>query len=215
MDYTDFTDVPDRTYQVILVDPPWMYWGDGFKPAAAAKHYSLMTYEDLAAMPVLAKCQKQSVIFMWATGPKLHLAVDLIREWGFFYRGIAFDWIKTKKDGTPIRAQGVRPSITKPLTELVIAGSTVEKGRPLPVLDEAVQQTVFACRGRHSAKPEAVRDRIHRLYGSVPRLEMFARGAPVDGWDRFGNQLDEVDESISHLDEVDEVGESILKMMKL
>lgn len=189
MDYTEFSKVPDSTYDVIYVDPPWSYYGDPDKMAAAGKHYVQMTDEELVAMPVLDKCRPRAVCFMWATCPRLDAAVDLLGAWGFHFRGVPFVWVKTRADGKPIGAQGVRPSIVKPLVELVIAGSTEAKGRPLPLLDEAIQQTVFSPRGEHSAKPIEVRSRIERLYGPVRRLEMFARGAPVDGWDRFGNQL--------------------------
>jgi N6-adenosine-specific RNA methylase IME4 len=188
-DYTDFNAVPNASYQVIYTDPPWFYYGAEDKMAAAGKHYSLMSDADLKAMPVRHKCADKAVVFMWATCPRLDAAVDLLREWGFHFRGVPFVWVKTRADGAPIGAQGVRPSIVKPLVELVVAGSTEAKGRPLPLLDEAVQQTVFSPRGRHSEKPVEVRNRIDRLYGPVKRLEMFARGAPVAGWDRFGNQL--------------------------
>lgn len=42
---------------------------------------------------------------------------------------------------------------------------------------------------RHSEKPAEVRDRIVRLCGDLPRVELFAR-KPADGWDRWGNQVD-------------------------
>lgn len=190
VDYLDFDAVPDFRYPVIYADPPWLYYGSADKWAAAGKHYDLMDDAALRALPVRRKCADKAVIFLWATCPRLDAAIDLLRAWGFHFRGVPFVWIKTRADGAPIGAQGVRPSIVKPLVELVVAGSTHAKGRPLPLLDEAVQQTVFAPRGEHSAKPAEVRRRIDRLYGPVPKLEMFARGAPYSGWDRFGNELE-------------------------
>ena len=157
--------------------------------AAAGKHYDQMTDEALAALPVLSKCQKKSIVFVWATGPRLDAAMSLLKAWGLHFRGVPFVWVKTRQDGGVIGAQGVRPSIVKPTTEFVIAGSTIPKGRPLKLLDEAVPQVVLAPRGAHSAKPEEVRNRINRLFGDVPRLELFARGAPIPNWDRFGNEM--------------------------
>lgn len=103
------------------------------------------------------------------------------------YRGVAFNWIKTRRDGKPIGAQGVPPTGTKPVTELCLLATLTSKGRPFPLLDAAVCQTVFAPRREHSAKPPEVRDRIVALYGDRPRVELFAREA-ADGWSRWGNE---------------------------
>ena len=46
--------------------------------------------------------------------------------------------------------------------------------------------------GRHSAKPPEVRDRIVKLMGDVPRIELFARER-VHGWDALGNEIDGLD----------------------
>lgn len=52
-----------------------------------------------------------------------------------------------------------------------------------------MKQVLFAPRGRHSAKPPEVRDRIVALLGDAPRIELFAREA-VEGWDRWGNGVE-------------------------
>jgi N6-adenosine-specific RNA methylase IME4 len=83
----------------------------------------------------------------------------------------------------------VRPSITKPLTEFVLAASTHPKGRPLPVADEAVRQTVFASKQAHSAKPEQVQASIEALYPSLAKVELFARRRR-DGWDAWGDEVE-------------------------
>lgn len=55
----------------------------------------------------------------------------------------------------------------------------------------AVHSVVMAPRGKHSAKPPEVRDRIVELCGDVPRIELFARGKVPEGWDSWGNEADE------------------------
>jgi len=202
LDFADFAFVPDDSYEVIYSDPPWLYYGDPNKDGAAGKEYKMMSLEEIAALPVRAKMRKKSIVFLWATCPMLDVAIDVVRAWGLHFRGVPFVWVKTKQDGSPIGAQGVRPSIVKPLVEIVIAASTVPRGRPIKILDESIRQTVFegededfitdpifASRGHHSEKPHEVRARIERLFGPVPRLEMFARGAPKGEWDRFGDEL--------------------------
>jgi N6-adenosine-specific RNA methylase IME4 len=63
------------------------------------------------------------------------------------------------------------------------------KGHPHRV-SKSVKQVVLAPRGRHSQKPEEVRDRIVELMGDIPRIELFARSG-AEGWDCWGNEAPE------------------------
>lgn len=181
-------ELPSNTYDVILLDPPWSYTGQQDKWGAAAKFYTLMTPEEIIEIPVWEILNPSSVLFIWATGPKLHHAIQVIEAWDLYYRGVAFVWVKTTKKGVPIGAQGVRPSIVKPLTEFVLAASKVKEGRPLSLSSEAVVQTVLAPKMEHSRKPEEVQDRIEMLYPDASRLEMFAR-RQREGWDVWGDEV--------------------------
>jgi len=187
-------------YKLIYLDPPWDYYGDPDKDQAAGKHFNMMPFDELVKLPVHSLIDPPGVIFMWATGPKLDEAVDLLRMWDFFYRGIGYIWIKTTKDGRIIKGQGVRPSFVKPTTELVIVGSTEPpeeselviigsteaKGRTLPLETESQGQLIFAPRPpRHSEKPPEARERIEELFGDIPRIELFAR-FQYRGWDAWG-----------------------------
>ena len=179
---------PSGPFDVIYADPPWLYYGDPNKDQAAGKHYPLMSTEDIAALPVRAIAAKPAVLFLWATGPRLPEAIAVMRAWGFHYRGVAYVWVKTRLDGGIISGQGVRPTFTKPTTEFVLVGSTNARGRAFPLLTQAQGQVVLAPRGRHSQKPEIVRDRIVELLGDRPRIELFARQR-VDGWHAWGNEV--------------------------
>jgi len=182
------SELPKGLYDVILADPPWSYYGQQDKWGAAAKFYDLMPDGDIASLPVSRLAKRESVLFLWATCPRLDVAIDTMRAWGFTFRGVAFVWVKTTKDGRPIGARGVRPSIVKPTTEIVLAGSMTTKGRPMPIASEAVRQVVLAPVGRHSAKPTAVAERIEELYPSAKRVELFARERR-NGWDAWGNEI--------------------------
>lgn len=141
------------------------------------------------ALPIKGLLKKSSVVFCWATCPRANFAIQLLEHWGLTYRGVAFVWVKTSKaTGLPIGARGVRPSIVKPTTELVIAASLTHKGRPMPLASEAVAQVVLAPVGAHSEKPVAVMDRIELLYPSASRLELFARRTR-QGWSSWGNEV--------------------------
>ena len=149
-----------------------------------------MTMEELKALPVPDIADKECALFMWATCPRLNLAFSLIRSWGFHYRGVAFIWVKTRKDGGWIHGQGVPPTATKPTSELCLIATTNKKGRPHPLLNAAVPQVVPAPRtGKHSEKPKVFYDHIESLYGKhIPRIELFARNTR-EGWDSWGNEI--------------------------
>jgi site-specific DNA-methyltransferase (adenine-specific) len=53
----------------------------------------------------------------------------------------------------------------------------------------SVLSVIDAVIGRHSAKPAEVRDRIVRLMGDVPRIELFARER-AQGWEAWGNEVE-------------------------
>ncbi len=169
--------------QIVVADFPWSYYGDPDKDGAAGKEYALMSDEAVFDFPMADYMMDPGVLFLWATSPKLETAMQAIAEWGLWYRGVAFVWVKTKQDGTtPIGAQGVRPSIVKPTTEFVLAASQKATGRPLPLLDESIRQVVMAPKREHSRKPDEVMERIEQLYPfATPKTELFAR-YPRQGW---------------------------------
>lgn len=179
---------PPRPYDIVYADPPWPYYGDPDKWAAAGKHYPLMTQREINALPVEDLTSPSAAVFLWATGPRLPDALEAMASWGFHHRGIAYVWVKTRKDGAPIGPQGVPPTFVKPTTELVLVGTKKPHGRPFPILDFKQRQVVFAPRGRHSEKPGVFRDQIVELCGDRPRIELFAR-TEAQGWDCWGNGL--------------------------
>jgi N6-adenosine-specific RNA methylase IME4 len=181
---------PSNKYKIIYADPPWEYYGDPNKDAAAGKHYNLMSQDDLAALPVRSIAEKESWLFMWATPSRLPQACELISRWGFHYRNVAYVWNKSKKDGTAISdRQGVRPTYTKTAWfELLLVATTKRTGRMSPLSSEAHPSNILAPRGRHSAKPEVFRDLIVQQLGDIPRIELFARNT-TPGWDVWGNEV--------------------------
>ena len=183
-----FTGLPSRRYKVVLADPPWAYYGQQNKWAAAAKFYKTLSAEELSTFPMHQLIEEPAVIFLWATCPQLDTAIHVMKDWGFYYRGVAFVWVKVSKRGVPWGARGVRPSIVKPVTELVLVGATVCGGRPLPLASERVVQTVFAPVGEHSVKPGEVQERIEELYPDLPKIELFARNTR-EGWDCWGDEV--------------------------
>ncbi len=175
-------------YDIVLADPPWPFTGDPNKMAAAGKHYKLMSLEEIAQVPVREILAKRSAVFLWATCSRLPDAVHTLENWGLHYRGVAYIWVKTRADGKPFGPAGVPATFVKPVTELVLVGTTNRIGRPFPIKTQRQHQLVLAPRGAHSEKPAVFRDLIVELCGNRPRIELFARGSDVSGWDRWGDQ---------------------------
>jgi N6-adenosine-specific RNA methylase IME4 len=180
--------IPERSYDVLLADPPWSYYGQQNKWGAAAKFYDTVPDEAIANLPVPDLLSEKGILFLWATSPRLDVAMSCLAHWGLFFRGVAFVWVKARKDGQPIGAQGVRPSIVKPTAEYVLAASRVARGRPMKLADEGVPNVVLAPKRAHSQKPDQIVQSIDRLYPDASKLEMFARTERA-GWDAWGNEV--------------------------
>lgn len=184
--------LPRGPFDIVYADPPWSYYGSPIKDAAAAKHYALMTQAALAALPVREIMSKRAALFLWATGPRLHYAIELIERWRLHFRGVLYVWVKTNRRGQIIRGQGIPPTFTKPTSEFVLAATTIRSGRPFPVRDLAQAQVVLAPRVEHSSKPGVFRTMIEQLCGDRPRIELFAR-EPGPGWVSWGAQSERGD----------------------
>lgn len=182
-------------YAAILVDPPWTYRDRANAGERGASHkYSTMSLDEICAMRVEEIAAPDCALFLWSVPPLLPDAFSVMRAWGFSYRTIAFNWVKTCRDRW-VRGSDHRPYLdlnlafgmghwTRANAELVLLGI---RGRPERV-SAAVHSVVIAPKGKHSAKPREVRRRIESLLGDVPRVELFATER-VAGWSAWGDQV--------------------------
>lgn len=184
MTYGSIEEVEGR-YSVIYADPPWNYRDNKSNlPKMGGVTYRQMTDEDLQKMDVQRICEKDCALFMWVTMPKLPEGIDLIKAWGFTYTTCAFVWVKQnpKNDGI---YSGLGHWVNGNAEICLLA----KKGSPKRQ-SKNVKQIVLSHRREHSRKPDEVRDRIVKLMGDVPRIELFARQA-AEGWDSMGNEIKE------------------------
>jgi N6-adenosine-specific RNA methylase IME4 len=179
---TDLSALPGQHYRVVLADPAWDDGGEGNR--SAASHYPTMSLQQIADLPVGRLLAHDAALLMWVPGH--HLArgdhVPVIKAWGLEPISIGFIWKKLNRSRS-----GVHTGLgwfTRHGTEICLLAI---KGRP-PRLANDVHELVEAPVGEHSAKPEEVRCRIERVFPG-PRLELFARRHPVDGWDTWGNEI--------------------------
>lgn len=174
-----------KKYSIIYADPPWAYaWGKGKNGGnfCPEKHYQTLSTDDICKFDIKSLADKNCALFLWTTMPCLPDAIRVMREWGFKYKTCAFTWVKTRKDGQPLSGMG---SYTKSNAEICLLGM---RGH-IKSVDKTVPQIVMQQRMGHSVKPPQVRDRIVRLFGNLPRVELFAR-QKTDGWDVWGNEVE-------------------------
>ena len=70
---------PDKKYNIIYADPAWSYQGQMMN-SSVTDHYSVMTIDDIANLPVKNISDDNCVLFMWVTLPKLNEFRNLITE---------------------------------------------------------------------------------------------------------------------------------------
>jgi len=181
-----------KKYQIIYADPPWSY-NDKMKGHQGAEtHYRTMPVEDIRALPIATLANTNCCLFLWAVSPLLPEAISVMEAWGFKYKTIAFCWSKIESGGAWVSNMG---RWTMGNIELCLLGT---RGQPQRIT-ENVKQLVVSLRTEHSKKPDEVRNRIVRLMGDLPRIELFARGNRTkdlfrynryDGWDCWGNEVE-------------------------
>lgn len=181
----------DMTYDVVLADPPYAFknysdkWHDEHTESKwVGKKYGLMTPEEIKALPVKNLSAKNSVLFLWATMPKLPQALETMEAWGWTFKTVAFTWVKTNKVATNSLFWGMG-FWTRSNAEICLLGT---RGSPKRV-NKAVHSVIVSPVRKHSQKPDEVRERIVKLMGDVPRIELFARDR-AENWAVWGDQVE-------------------------
>lgn len=175
----------NKKYGVIYCDPPWAYkvWSKKGLGRSAENHYPTMDIEDIRTLPVGDLADKDCALFMWVTFPCLKEGLSVLESWGFTYKTVAFVWVKQNR-----KSDGLFWGLgywTRANAELCILAT---KGSPRRV-SAGIHQVILSHVEEHSKKPQEARDRIVRLMGEVPRIELFAR-TKTEGWDVWGNEVE-------------------------
>ena len=184
-----------KKYQIIYADPAWSYDDKSLNRGGAERHYRTMDIEDIKALPIKDIADENCVLFMWATFPKMQEGLDTIKAWGFEFKTCAFVWVKTNKRTNPDQMSFLPTESfdsfwgmgrwTRSNTEICLLAV---KGKPQRV-NADVHQIIYAPIDKHSKKPKETREKILRLVGDLPRVELFARQS-AEGWDSWGNELE-------------------------
>ena len=172
-------------YSTIVADPPWDY-GSTFTPKPAGDEwqkgaecpYSLMSSDEIAALPVRSIAAKDAHLYLWVTNRFMEDGLRVVREWGFTTKTI-LTWAKVQEDGSPSMKVG---HWFRSATEHVIFAT---RGT-VPRKDTVARSTLLMWPriGEHSAKPDAFGDLVEQV-SPGPYVELFCR-RPRLGWDSWG-----------------------------
>ncbi len=172
----------EKKYSIIYIYPPWSYDESNHNRTdpnkSAEGHYNTVHIDELMEWDFSHICEKDCLMFMWIVSPNLDQAIDLGKAWGFEYKTIAFVWDKVRV---------VPGNYTMSQVELCLV---FKKGKiPQPRGERNIHQYVISKSGKHSKKPDEIRDRIHQMFPLHKKIEIFARHT-FDNWDVWGNEVD-------------------------
>ncbi|OPY59419.1 MAG: hypothetical protein A4E55_00231 [Pelotomaculum sp. PtaU1.Bin035] len=169
-------ELPKGTFNVILADPPWKYKFSETESRAIENQYPTMELEDIKNLKIPSA--DNSVLFLWATAPKLEEALQVLNAWGFEYRTCAV-WDKEVIGmGYWFRVQH----------ELLLVGVKGNFAPPTP--DNRISSVIREKRDKHSKKPEQIYDLIEKMFPNGKFLELFARENKRTNWTVWGNQCE-------------------------
>jgi N6-adenosine-specific RNA methylase IME4 len=188
-----FAGLPRGYYRVALIDPPWTFhaWSHRGEGKSASRHYRCEELEQIMSLPVGELMAPDSVLFLCVVQTHLLAAMQVIEAWGFEFKSIGFVWVKMPKrwgaDQVPLR---IRPRMgcgyyTRANSEQCWIA---RRGKGCKRLDRGIDQVIYAPVREHSRKPDEMYARIERLFGDVPRIELYAR-EQRPGWSAWGDQV--------------------------
>jgi hypothetical protein len=161
-------------FDLVLADPPWRYDHQEADNRKIENHYSTATIEEIESH--CPNTSRDSILFLWATSPKLKEAMQVMEAWGFEYKTHAI-WDKEIIGmGYWFRGQH----------ELLLVGT---KGSPGATPQDFRVSSVFReKRSKHSAKPVCVYEGIEKAFAHKSKLEMYCR-SPRKNWAAWGNEV--------------------------
>jgi N6-adenosine-specific RNA methylase IME4 len=172
-----------KKYQIIYADPPWSYKDKSkIHGGGAESHYPCMSIKQICELKI--PTDDNAVLLLWTTYPQLEEAFKVINAWGFTYKTGAFTWIKCNKDKSIYMGMGRYTRANAEICLLAVKGKGIKRQ------SASIYNTQIHKRKQHSEKPEQFKKDIVKLFGDLPRIELFARRKEKDGWDYFGNEVE-------------------------
>lgn len=189
---TKLVPLPKGKNNLLYVDWPWKYDNEatgGSHTSGANQKYETMTPDEIIEKYFTSPTEgndikkiiaKECVLYMWMTVPMFEDQWPVVEEFkklGFKYKHQIY-WIKTGHKG-----MGYWYSNQVEILIMLVKGKVEAFRSSLP-------NYVFAPVGKHSEKPEQIRNLIERstvTMGLRKKIELFAR-RQAKGWKSWGNE---------------------------
>lgn len=211
--YVDIFDTANQKnqYDLMLLDPPWNFetYSKAGEGRNASQHYLTQGLEWIKSLPVKKLLNpKRGAVVMWTTDTHLEQAFEVFKAWGIKYKTVALYWAKINKSAKK-EALNVDKDFFMGMgyygranPEPALLGLTEESEVDISLLgtsakaptrvDAGVRKLMVDYRREHSRKPDDTHTRLERLFGEVPRIELFARESRP-GWDTWGLEANKFD----------------------
>jgi N6-adenosine-specific RNA methylase IME4 len=175
-------------FSTILADPPWRFLNRTGKIAPEHKRlnrYSTLSTPEICALPISNLAKNTAHLYLWVPNALLPEGLEVMKAWGFNYKGNII-WHKIRKDGgSDGRGVGF---YFRNVTEILLFGVRGTGARTLAPARSQVN--LIASRKReHSRKPDEQYSLIEDC-SPGPYLELFARGTRAK-WSYWGNQAND------------------------
>jgi N6-adenosine-specific RNA methylase IME4 len=174
-------------YPIIYADPPWEYNFAQFADVAVSQYESLSVEKivgyEIKDEPLTDYFDKDAVLFLWATNPKLVESLEVMTGWGFEYKtNICWDKVTATSSTMGKWLKGRH--------EFLLIGT---KGNlPPPNPDRKIESVYQEKKTKHSKKPEYFYELIegwYQLPEEAKYLELFCRRKHSERWQVLGNQI--------------------------
>jgi len=171
---------PAGGFGLIMADPPWSYDMRSEKGYAKSPeaHYRTMDLAAIKALPVELLAAPDCLLWLWALGPQLPQAMEVITAWGFTFK-TGGHWAKVGTSGKQHFGTGY---ILRNAGEPFLIAT-----RGAPKTTRATRSVIIAPVREHSRKPDEAFDAASRLMPGVQRLELFSR-QNRPGWTSWGDE---------------------------
>ncbi len=207
-----FAGLKPFSYDFVMADPPWpvkMRSAKGESKSAASK-YGLMSFEDIAALPVGDLVGDNAVLFLWGVWPLVlhggdpdrHYAGadasrsrmgECIKAWGARYV-TGGCWFKRMASGKAAFGPGYRARSTcEPFLLAIFGNPYTPRARSMRNIIESIEENTFdGLRREHSRKPEEAYAWCEQYMPNARRVELFSRTSRP-GWDTWGYEAGKFD----------------------
>jgi len=155
--------ITHQKWELVYVNPPWDYKNNLLEgQVMTGNDKPKMSIVQLCNLDIKDKIEKNAVLFLWVTSPKLEQAFKIIKAWGFEYK-TSFVWDKVKHNW------GHYNSVRHEFLLICIKGS-------FPKKNEKLHDSVITINANeHIGKPEYFRELIEKMYPYSNKVELFTR----------------------------------------